>query len=305
MGLFDRIKAGLVKTAQQLASPLSGVLGPALSPETLRQLEEQLVLVDMGVPTARDLLQQVREKVRAGSGSDPAGLAKALREAVEAKLRRSFQSLELPKPAVILLTGVNGAGKTTTAGKLAARFSSEGRQVLLAAGDTFRAAAEEQLTQWAERAKVGLVRGSHGAAPASVVFDALRSGLSGGADCLLVDTAGRLHNRQNLMEELQKIARVCQKAAPGIHQEKWLVLDANTGQNAVSQAREFHKEVGLTGLVLTKLDGTAKGGIVVALGDQLGLPVRFLGVGEGVEDLVPFDPALFAEALVPYPVVNA
>lgn len=304
MGLFDRIKAGLLKTAQQLTAPLSGVLGPTLTPETLRQLEDQLVLVDMGVSTARDLLKEVQEKVKTGSGKDPQGLAQILREAVETKLRKSHSPFELPKPAVILLTGVNGAGKTTTTGKLAARFASEGRKVLLAAGDTFRAAAEEQLTQWAERAKVGIVRGSHGAAPASVVFDALKSGLSGGADCFLVDTAGRLHNRQNLMEELQKIARVCEKAAPGVHQEKWLVLDANTGQNAVSQAREFHKEVGLTGLVLTKLDGTAKGGIVVALSDQLGLPVRFLGVGESAEDLVPFDPALFAEALVPYPVLN-
>jgi fused signal recognition particle receptor len=304
MGLFDRIKAGLFKTAQQLTAPLSSVLGPTLTPETLRQLEDQLVLVDMGVSTARDILKEVQEKVKAGSGKDPQGLAQILRGAVEAKLRKPFSPFELPKPAVILLTGVNGAGKTTTTGKLAARFSSEGRKVLLAAGDTFRAAAEEQLTQWAERAKVGIVRGSHGAAPASVVFDALKSGLSEGADCFLVDTAGRLHNRQNLMEELQKIARVCEKAAPGVHQEKWLVLDANTGQNAVSQAREFHKEVGLTGLVLTKLDGTAKGGIVVALSDQLGLPVRFLGVGESAEDLVPFDPALFAEALVPYPVLN-
>lgn len=307
MGLFDRIKAGLTKTAQQLASPLAGVLkvGPSLSPEILRKLEEQLVLVDMGVATARDLLREVQEKVKSVPENGPEGIQRALREAVEAKLRKSFRPLDLPKPSVILLTGVNGAGKTTTTGKLALRFSNEGRKVLLAAGDTFRAAAEEQLTQWAERAKVGIVRGSHGAAPASVVFDALRSGLSEGADCLLIDTAGRLHNRHNLMEELQKIARVCEKAAPGVHQEKWLVLDANTGQNAVSQAKEFDKEVGLTGLVLTKLDGTAKGGIVVALGDQLGLPVRFLGVGEGAEDLVPFDPASFAEALVPDPVVNA
>jgi fused signal recognition particle receptor len=306
MGLFDRIKAGLFKTAQQLTAPLSNVLplGPTIPAETLRQLEDQLVLVDMGVPTAKDLLKEVQEKVKAGSGKDPQGLAQILRGAVEAKLRKSYSPFELPKPGVILLTGVNGAGKTTTTGKLAARFATEGRKVLLAAGDTFRAAAEEQLTQWAERAKVGIVRGSHGAAPASVVFDALKSGLSEGADCFLVDTAGRLHNRQNLMEELQKIARVCEKAAPGIHQEKWLVLDGNTGQNAVSQAREFHKEVGLTGLVLTKLDGTAKGGIVVALSDQLGLPVRFLGVGESAEDLIPFDPALFAEALVPYPVLN-
>jgi fused signal recognition particle receptor len=199
----------------------------------------------------------------------------------------------------ILLVGVNGAGKTTTAGKLAARFASEGRKVLLAAGDTFRAAAEEQLTEWAGRAKVELLRGDHGASPSAVVFDALRSGFTRGMDCVVVDTAGRLHTRQNLMEELRKIARVPEKAAPGVFQEKWLVLDANTGQNALNQAREFHQAVGVTGLILTKLDGTAKGGMVVALADQLPVPVRFLGVGEGLEDLVPYDPQSFVEALVP------
>jgi fused signal recognition particle receptor len=174
----------------------------------------------------------------------------------------------------------------------------------LAAGDTFRAAAEEQLTEWAQRAKVELIRGSHGAAPSAVVFDALKSGIAQGADCFIVDTAGRLHNRQNLMDELKKIVRVTEKAAPGVHQEKWLVLDANTGQNALNQAREFHLEAQLTGFVLTKLDGTAKGGMVVALAGQMGLPVRFLGVGEGIEDLVPYDPGMFAEALFPDSAVN-
>ena len=169
----------------------------------------------------------------------------------------------------------------------------------MAAADTFRAAAEEQLTEWAERAKVEFVRGAHGAAPSSVVFDALKSGLSSGSDCMVVDTAGRLHNRLNLMEELKKIVRVAEKAAPGVAQEKWLVLDANTGQNALNQAREFNKEIGLTGLILTKIDGTAKGGIVVALATELGLPVRYLGVGEQVDDLIPFDPKMFVEALIP------
>lgn len=306
MGLFDKIKNGLFKTAQQLAAPLAQAFtgSAGFAPESLESMEESLVSVDMGLATAKELLKEVQEKAKKLPEAGPEELSKFLREAVLGKLQKVQTSSELPKPALVLLTGVNGAGKTTTAGKLAARFSSEGRKVLLAAGDTFRAAAEEQLTQWAERAKVEVVRGSHGAAPSAVVFDALKSGLSRGDDCFLVDTAGRLHNRQNLMEELQKIARVCQKAAPGIHQEKWLVLDANTGQNAIPQAREFHKEVGLTGLVLTKLDGTAKGGIVVALADQLGLPVKYLGVGEGVEDLVPFDPGSFAEALIPYPAVN-
>jgi fused signal recognition particle receptor len=198
--------------------------------------------------------------------------------------------------------GVNGAGKTTTAGKLAARFAGEGKKVLLAAGDTFRAAAEEQLTAWAGRAKVEVLRGEHGASPSAVVFDALKSGFSRGMDCVLVDTAGRLHTRQNLMEELAKIGRVAEKAAPGVLKEKWLVLDANTGQNALNQAREFHQGVGLTGMILTKLDGTAKGGIVVALTDQFSLPVRFLGVGEGLEDLIPFDAEMFVNAFIPDPV---
>ncbi len=306
MGLFDKFRNGLRKTAQQLTANLDSVLrgAPKLSQSTLDEMEERLVSVDMGAATAQAIIQEIQEKLKSEEKPSPETLALYLREAVFQRLLKAFTPLELGHPVVILLVGVNGAGKTTTAGKLAARFSLEGRKVLLAAGDTFRAAAEEQLTEWASRAKVELVRGSHGAAPSAVVFDALKSGIAHGADCLLVDTAGRLHNRQNLMEELQKIIRVAQKAAPGIQQEKWLVLDANTGQNALNQAREFNKEVQLTGLVLTKLDGTAKGGIVVALSEELGLPVRFLGVGEGLEDLIPYDPKMFAEALVPDPVVN-
>jgi fused signal recognition particle receptor len=306
MGLFDKFRNGLRKTAQQLTENLGSVLrGSAkLAQKDLDEMEERLVAVDMGAVTAQAIVREVQERLKTESQTSPENLTHYLREAVFKRLFKAYTPLKLAHPVVILLAGVNGAGKTTTAGKLAARFSLEGRKVLLAAGDTFRAAAEEQLTEWAERAKVELVRGSHGAAPSAVVFDALKSGIAHGADCLLVDTAGRLHNRQNLMEELQKIIRVAQKAAPGIQQEKWLVLDANTGQNALNQAREFNKEVQLTGLVLTKLDGTAKGGIVVALSEQLGLPVRFLGVGEGLEDMISYDPKMFAEALVPDPVVN-
>ncbi len=306
MGLFDKFRNGLRKTAQQLTANLDSVLrGTAkLSQSTLDEMEERLVSIDMGATTAQAIIREVQEKLKSEREPSPETLAHYLREAVYLRLFKAYTPLKLAHPVVILLAGVNGAGKTTTAGKLAARFSSEGRKVLLAAGDTFRAAAEEQLTEWAERAKVEFVRGSHGAAPSAVVFDALKSGIARGLDCLLVDTAGRLHNRQNLMEELQKIIRVAQKAAPGIQQEKWLVLDANTGQNALNQAREFNKEVQLTGLVLTKLDGTAKGGIAVALSEQMELPVRYLGVGECLEDLIPYDPKLFAEALVPDPVVN-
>ncbi len=279
--------------------------GPArLIPGDLAELEERLVAADLGTETARAICKEVAEGVHREGKADAEILTGQLRNAVLRRLSKADPAWKTASPVVILLVGVNGAGKTTTAGKLAARFSMEGRKVLLAAADTFRAAAEEQLTEWAARAKVELVRAAHGAAPSTVVFDALKSGLAHGADCLVVDTAGRLHNRQNLMEELHKIARVAEKAAPGIPQEKWLVLDANTGQNGLSQAREFNKGMGLTGLVLTKLDGTAKGGIVVALCEQLGLPVRFLGVGEGLEDLVPFDPPMFVEALIPNPVVN-
>jgi fused signal recognition particle receptor len=303
MGLFEKFKNGLKKTAQQLTTNLDSLLKGAakLSPEAMTEMEERLVAADVGVETAQAIVREVQEGLQ---GVDAPSLSGRLREAIAKRLLAAYSPWELPKPAVVLLAGVNGAGKTTTAGKLASRFSAEGRKVLLAAGDTFRAAAEEQLTEWAKRAKVELVRGSHGAAPSAVVYDALKSGISQGIDCFLVDTAGRLHNRLNLMEELKKIVRVAEKAAPGVRQEKWLVLDANTGQNALSQAREFHREMGLTGLVLTKLDGTAKGGIVVALWEQLGLPVRFLGVGEGPDDLVPYDPKSFAEALIPDPLAR-
>jgi fused signal recognition particle receptor len=301
MGFIDKLKNGLGKTKQQLTTHFEILFknAGALDEAAYLELEEKLLAVDMGSSMAKSVLHEVQDQVRKRGLGEPALLSRYLREAVASRLAQTYTPLNLPKPVVILLAGVNGAGKTTTAGKLAAQFSLEGRKVLLAAADTFRAAAEEQLTEWATRAKVEVVRGSHGAAPSTVVFDALKSGLSRGADCLVVDTAGRLHNRQNLLEELQKIVRVAEKAAPGVHQEKWLVLDANTGQNALKQAREFNKGAGLTGLVLTKVDGTAKGGIVVALSQELGLPVRYLGVGEGLEDLVPFDPQSFAEALIP------
>jgi len=305
MGLFDQIKNGLNKTARQLSTGLGQILHSAqpLNQETLALLEEQLILCDTGVETAKAIIKELIEKNASLPVSSPPHTRQLLKEVVERRLASRDREWELAKPAVILLGGVNGAGKTTTAGKLAAKYSKEGRQVLLVAGDTFRAAAEEQLTHWSDRAKVEFVRGAHGASPSSVIFDALKSGLSRGKDCLIVDTAGRLHNRSNLMEELDKIARVTQKAVPGIVEERWLVLDANTGQNAIPQAREFNQGMALTGLVLTKLDGTAKGGVVLALADQLALPIRFLGVGEGLEDLVPFNARFFAEAMLSGPVL--
>ena len=299
MGLFDKFKQGLKKTAQSLTGGLSFFFNGSsrISDETLERLEEKLVAADVGLITAQALVQELKETAQKTPESvDGVTL---LKEILLRRLFKTHSTLPLPTPVVLLLLGVNGAGKTTTAGKLAFRFGQEGRRVLLAAGDTFRAAAEEQLTEWAERARVDLFRGTHGAAPSAVVFDAVKAGFSRGADCIVVDTAGRLHNRQNLMDELEKIIRVSQKAAPEVSQEKWLVLDANTGQNALAQAREFHQRTGLTGLVVTKLDGTAKGGMVIALADQLALPVKFLGMGEGVEDLLLYDPKLFVEALIP------
>jgi fused signal recognition particle receptor len=300
MGLFDQIKNGLKKTARQLSTGLGQILysSQPLSQETLALLEEQLILCDTGAETAKSIIKELTEKNASLQVSGPPQTRQLLTEVVERRLTPQGPAWELAKPAVLLLGGVNGAGKTTTAGKLAAKYTREGRKVLLVAGDTFRAAAEEQLTHWSDRAKVEFVRGAHGASPSSVIFDALKSGLSRGKDCLIVDTAGRLHNRSNLMEELDKIARVTQKAVPGVAEERWLVLDANTGQNAVPQAVEFNQGMPLTGLVLTKLDGTAKGGVVLALADRLSIPIRFLGVGEGLEDLVPFDARLFAEALL-------
>jgi len=300
MGLFDQIKNGLKKTARQLSSGLGQILHSSqpISRETLALLEEQLILCDTGVETAQAIVKELSEKAAAlPASSIPVG-KQLLKEVVERRLVFQNPPWELARPVIILLGGVNGAGKTTTAGKLAARYTKEGRKVLLVAGDTFRAAAEEQLTQWSDRAKVEFIRGSHGASPASVIFDALKSGLSREMDCFIVDTAGRLHNRSNLMEELDKIARVTHKAAPGMAEERWLVLDANTGQNAISQAKEFNRGMALTGLVLTKLDGTAKGGVVLALADGLALPIRYLGVGEGLEDLVPFNARFFAEAML-------
>jgi len=307
MGLFEKFKNGLFKTARQLTSDLETLLKGTtkLSQEALSEIEECLVKTDMGAVTAKAVIREVEESVKMEAVVDGTVLSRHLREAISRRLSKTHSSWSLSDPVVVLLVGVNGAGKTTTAGKLACRFSSEGRKVLLAAADTFRAAAEEQLTEWAQRAKVEIFRGPQDAAPSAVVYDAIKSGFSHGADCLLVDTAGRLHNRLNLMEELKKIERVAEKAAPGIPLEKWLVLDANTGQNALNQAREFNKGVALTGLILTKLDGTAKGGIVVALTEELGLPVRYLGVGEKVDDLIPFDPQMFVEALIPETMVHS
>jgi len=263
------------------------------------ELEETLILADLGVETATGAIERLREvtKERALRGADE--LKAALGEILVEVLAVGDAGMELStKPSVILMIGVNGVGKTTTIGKLAMRYSQAGKKVLLAAGDTFRAAAAEQLTIWAGRAGADIVRHEAGSDPASVVFDALKAAEARGADLVIVDTAGRLHNKSNLMQELAKISRIIDRELPGASRETLLVLDATTGQNGLQQARGFGEGTGLTGLVLTKLDGTARGGIVFAIAKEMGVPVKFIGVGEKVEDLQPFEPKAFVQALL-------
>jgi fused signal recognition particle receptor len=295
---------GLEKTRGGFMARLSALLsGPQVDERLLAELEEVLFTADIGVKTATALLAQARERVRRKELSDPAKLRAALRAEVERIV--SLPSGAGPdglapaaaRPHVIMVVGVNGSGKTTTVGKLAARFLASGRSVLLGAGDTFRAAAGEQLEIWAARVGAPCIRGKEGADPASVCFDAVKEADARGAQVVICDTAGRLHTKAPLMEELKKVKRVMAKAAEGAPHEVLLVLDSTNGQNAIAQARQFHDALGVTGLVLTKLDGTAKGGVVIGICDELKLPVRFVGVGEKVADLRPFDPREFVDAL--------
>jgi fused signal recognition particle receptor len=268
---------------------------------TFEQLEEALILADVGVATTTRVLDDLRSRLRDGtlSATDPPALLQALQADLTALFDGDVESLEYGEgdgPTVWLFVGVNGVGKTTTIGKLALREMQTGRGVVLAAGDTFRAAAGEQLETWAERAGARIVRGSDGADPSSVIFDAVQHAAARGSGLVLADTAGRLHTKVNLMEELRKVRRVAERP-PGQLTEVLLVLDATTGQNGVVQARQFTEAVGVTGIVLTKLDGTAKGGVVLAIRSELGLPIKLVGVGEGPADLVPFDPVEFVAAL--------
>ncbi len=265
--------------------------------ELFEELEEILIMGDVGAATAGRICEALRRKVKEKGVTDPQLVKDLLAETV-ADMLRGGQELQLStKPSVILVIGVNGVGKTTTIGKLAARFRDEGKKVVLGAADTFRAAAIEQLEVWAERAGADIVKHSQGADPAAVVFDSIAAAKARGADVVICDTAGRLHNKKNLMDELAKIGRVIERELPGADKEVLLVLDATTGQNAVNQAREFKNAAGITGIVLTKLDGTARGGVVLAIREDLGVPVKFIGVGEGVDDLQPFDPDDFARGL--------
>ena len=281
MGLFDKIKK---------LNIFSGFF--SVDEDFFEELEENLILSDMGMDTTLEAVETLRERVKADKIKEPEEVKACLREIL-------VEMLDLTdKPAVILMIGVNGVGKTTTIGKLANLLKNQGNRVLLAAGDTFRAAAADQLAIWADRAKVDLVRHEEGSDPAAVVFDAMNAARARKTDVVLVDTAGRLHNKQNLMNELNKIRRVIDREGTASSKEVLLVLDATTGQNGLIQAKQFGESAGITGIVLTKLDGTAKGGVVLAIAKEMGVPVKFVGLGEGIDDLQPFDAVAFAEALV-------
>ncbi|WP_444640920.1 signal recognition particle-docking protein FtsY [Caproiciproducens sp. R1] len=299
MGLFSKIKEGLKKTRDKMSSSVESMLRSftSIDEELFEELEELLVMGDVGVPTAEHICDTLRKKVKEKGVTDPEDIYGMLRETV-AEMLRGGEKLQIStKPSVILVIGVNGVGKTTTIGKIASRLKGEGKKVVLGAADTFRAAAVEQLEVWAQRSGAELVKQPEGSDPASVVYDAVAAAKARGADVVICDTAGRLHNKKNLMDELSKIGRVIDRELPDADKEVLLVLDATTGQNAVNQAREFQNAAGITGIVLTKLDGTARGGVVLAIRENLGIPVKFIGVGEKVDDLQPFDADEFAEAL--------
>lgn len=301
-GLFARMAAGLAKTGNQLTSELGNIfMGlKELDDELLEELETQLLLADVGIEAVDVIVSSLAEKVERNELDSTQALYQALQDELVALLTPVQVPLMIDnhkRPFVILVVGVNGVGKTTTIGKLAKGFQAQGKQVMLAAGDTFRAAAVEQLQVWGERNKVPVVAQHTGADSASVIYDAVQSAQSRGIDILIADTAGRLHNKSNLMEELSKVKRVMEKLDDSAPHEVLLVLDAGTGQNAINQAQQFSETAGVTGLAITKLDGTAKGGVIFALAKQLNLPVRFIGVGEGVDDLQPFEAKSFVKAL--------
>ncbi len=300
-GLFGRLREGLTKTRETLVGKVEALFRghPQIDEDFLESLEEILIAADFGMPVTESLVADLRRRMRQEREAGSERLREILAEEISRRLQAG-QEWRLPdtRPCAIMLVGVNGVGKTTTVGKLAAQFTADGKRVIVGAGDTFRAAAAEQLQVWGARAGVDVVRHADGADPGAVVFDAARAAVARHADVLLLDTAGRLHTKANLMEELKKVRRVLSREIPGAPHETWLVLDATTGQNALAQARTFREAVDATGIVLTKLDGTARGGIVVAIAAEIGLPVRFVGVGEQIDDLRPFNAVEFSAALL-------
>ena len=300
MGFFSKIKQGLQKTRDSIANGVNSVINSftKIDEELFEELEETLVMSDIGVNTAGEICEKLRHKIKETGATDPNEIKGMLKEII-AEMLGENEGLRLEtKPSVILVIGVNGVGKTTSIGKLASQLKRDGKNVVLGAADTFRAAAIDQLGIWAERAGVAMVKSLEGTDPASVVFDTIASAKSKGADVIICDTAGRLHNKKNLMNELEKMRRVLDRELPGVPVEALMVLDATTGQNAIAQARAFGESAGLTGIILTKLDGTAKGGVAVAVKEELKIPVRFVGVGEGIDDMQAFDPDDYARALL-------
>ena len=299
LGVLRSLSEGLAKTRKNFADKVGSlILGEKIDEAFLDELEEALIASDAGVETASAVLRDLKERFNRNELSSPAQVKERLRQILFEILsaRSSLFSLTAV-PSVVLIVGVNGTGKTTSIGKLAYRLQAEGKKVMLAAGDTFRAAASEQLSIWGERSGIPVIKHKEGADPSAVVFDAVSAAKARAVDVLIVDTAGRLHTKSNLMEELKKVARIVSRELPGAPHETLLVLDGNTGQNALVQAKMFHEAVGVTGIVLTKLDGTSKGGIVFAISKELSIPVKFVGIGEAIEDLRTFDPREFVEAL--------
>ncbi len=299
-GFFARLKEGLEKTRSNIVRGIDSIFSgfSAIDEEFYEELEEVLIMGDLGVSATEAILERLREQVREQGIRQPEDCRQLLIDSIREQMRVGETAYEFEnRQSVVMVIGVNGVGKTTSVGKLAGRLKGQGRRVLIAAADTFRAAAGEQLAEWANRAGVDMIGGKEGSDPASVIFDAVSAAKARRIDVLLCDTAGRLHNKKNLMEELKKMNRIIDREFPDAHRENLVVLDASTGQNALVQAREFSQVADLTGIILTKMDGTAKGGIAVAIQSELGIPVKYIGVGEGIEDLQKFDPDQFVNAL--------
>ncbi|MBR4949555.1 MAG: signal recognition particle-docking protein FtsY [Clostridia bacterium] len=300
MGFFEKIKKGLEKTKNSVIGRVDDVIKSfrTVDEDLLEELEEILIMSDMGVYTVERIIDELRNKVKEGKLKEPEEVKTLLKEILYDIMGKHDFSLKIETtPSIVLVVGVNGVGKTTTIGKLGANLKSQGKKVILAAGDTFRAAAIDQLEIWGKRSDIDVIKHSEGADPAAVVFDSIAAGKARKADVIICDTAGRLHNKTNLMNELNKIFRVTDRDLADASREVLLVLDATTGQNAVTQAKEFSKVCPLTGIVLTKLDGTAKGGVVVSISSELDIPVKYIGVGEGIDDLQPFNCKEFIDAL--------
>ncbi len=301
MGLFDKLKESLAKTKESVNSKFEDVIRAfkSVDEDLLEELEEALIMADLGVNTSSEIIKRLRSNVKEKKISESSELREELRGILTEILSAGDNSLKMEgKPAVVMVIGVNGVGKTTTIGKIANMYTSAGKKTIIAAADTFRAAAIEQLEVWAERAGAEIIKQQEGSDPAAVVFDAIGAAKKRGADVLLCDTAGRLHNKKNLMEELKKIYRIIEKELPESSLEVLLVLDATTGQNAVHQAQQFKEAADITGIVLTKLDGTAKGGIVFAVKNDYDIPVKLIGIGEGIDDIAEFDPEKFVAAII-------